>query len=57
MMQDRSISILYGSETGTTEDHAQELARLLERLRFGVQVQEMDNLDLVRIHFVMLAVY
>jgi len=49
MTQDRSISILYGSETGTTEDHAQELARTLERLRFDVRVQEMDTLDLVRI--------
>lgn len=52
MTQDRSISILYGSETGTTEDHAQELARTLERLRFNVDVQEMDQVDLVGVRYV-----
>jgi sulfite reductase alpha subunit-like flavoprotein len=44
-MEERNIVLLYGSETGTTEDHAQELGRTLERLRFNVEVMEMDAYD------------
>ncbi|KAF3902874.1 hypothetical protein AA313_de0208153 [Arthrobotrys entomopaga] len=41
-MEDRNITILYASETGTTEDYAQELGRTLERLHFTVRMTEMD---------------
>ncbi|RVD84712.1 uncharacterized protein DFL_006440 [Arthrobotrys flagrans] len=36
-MEDHNITLLYASETGTTEDYAGELGRTLERLRFNVR--------------------
>ncbi|RDA85292.1 hypothetical protein CP532_5914 [Ophiocordyceps camponoti-leonardi (nom. inval.)] len=43
---DRSILILYGSETGNAQDLAEELGRLCQRLRFQSLVQELDAVDL-----------
>ena len=45
---DRSVLVLYGSETGNAQDMAEELGRLCTRLRFKVQVDELDAVDLVR---------
>ncbi|KAF3152420.1 NAPDH-dependent diflavin reductase [Orbilia oligospora] len=41
-MDGRNITLLYASETGTTEDYAEELGRTLERLHFKVRIVEMD---------------
>ncbi|KAK6532700.1 NAPDH-dependent diflavin reductase [Arthrobotrys megalospora] len=41
-MENRRITLLYASETGTTEDYAEELGRTLERLHFKVRRMEMD---------------
>ncbi|KAF3311263.1 NAPDH-dependent diflavin reductase [Orbilia oligospora] len=41
-MEGRNITLLYASETGTTEDYAEELGRTLERLHFKVRIVEMD---------------
>jgi sulfite reductase alpha subunit-like flavoprotein len=46
-LDDRSIVILYGSETGNSEDIAVELAQMVRRLHFRTIVDEMDNLKLV----------
>ncbi|RPA79691.1 riboflavin synthase domain-like protein [Ascobolus immersus RN42] len=43
--QPRPITILYGSETGTSEDLANELGRMLERCRFQPTVLPMNALD------------
>lgn len=44
----RTALVLYASETGTSEDAAQSLGRLFERLRFDVEVKSMDAAKLVR---------
>jgi sulfite reductase alpha subunit-like flavoprotein len=44
---DRTALVLYGSETGSAQDVAEELGRLAERLRFMTRVCEMDQVDLV----------
>ncbi|RDA95132.1 hypothetical protein CP533_1865 [Ophiocordyceps camponoti-saundersi (nom. inval.)] len=43
---DRSILLLYGSETGNAQDLAEELGRLCQRLRFQSLVQELNAVDL-----------
>ncbi|RCI08420.1 hypothetical protein L249_8972 [Ophiocordyceps polyrhachis-furcata BCC 54312] len=43
---DRSILVLYGSETGNAQDLAEEMGRLCQRLRFQSLVQELDAVDL-----------
>ena len=45
---DRSALILYGSETGNSQDAAEELGRIAERLHFATRVTEMDDVDIVR---------
>lgn len=45
---DRSALILFGSETGNSEDAAELLGRLAERLRFHARVASMDSVDIVR---------
>lgn len=42
-LQDRRILILYGTETGNSQDSAEELQRLAERLHFEADVFEMDD--------------
>jgi hypothetical protein len=44
---DRSALVLYGSESGTSQDAAEQLGRISERLRFLTQVVEMDLVQLV----------
>lgn len=46
---DRTALILYGSETGNSEDAAQELGRIAERLHFETRVREMDRVEIVRL--------
>lgn len=46
---DRTALILYGSETGNSQDVAEELGRLAQRLHFVTRVWEMDQVDLVRL--------
>lgn len=45
---DRNALILYGSETGNSQDVAEELGRMAERLRFLTRVSEMDLVEIVR---------
>ena len=44
---DRSALVLYGSETGNSQDVAEELGRLAERVRFVARVSEMDAVEMV----------
>lgn len=48
-VENRSALILYGSETGNSEDAAESLGRIAERLRFVTHVVEMDAVDLVSV--------
>jgi flavodoxin len=43
----RSVLILYGSETGNSQDIAEELGRCTQRLYFKTVVEELDNIQLV----------
>lgn len=43
----RSILILYGSETGNSQDIAEELGRLCQRLHFKTRVDPLNAVDLV----------
>ncbi|KAL7933722.1 hypothetical protein V8C35DRAFT_49432 [Trichoderma chlorosporum] len=44
--QERSVLVLYGSETGNAQDIAEELGRLCQRLHFESHVEELDAMDL-----------
>lgn len=44
---DRTVLVLYGSETGNAQDMAEELGKLCQRLRFTSRVEELDNVNLV----------
>lgn len=44
---DRTALILYGSETGNSQDVADELGRMAERLHFVTRVSEMDAVEIV----------
>lgn len=46
-VSDRSVLILYGSETGNAQDIAEELGRLCQRLRWHATVEELDAVELV----------
>ncbi|KAK6335803.1 NAPDH-dependent diflavin reductase [Orbilia blumenaviensis] len=56
-MDERRINVLYASETGTTEDRAQELGRTLERLRFTVDIVEMDSFEPKKLLSTSLAIF
>ncbi|ORY65070.1 uncharacterized protein BCR38DRAFT_431779 [Pseudomassariella vexata] len=43
---DRRILILYGSETGNSQDAAEDLERLAERLHFKTRVCEMNDIEI-----------
>lgn len=43
----RSMAILYGTETGNSEDIARELGDMAERLHFQTIVDEMNSFNLV----------
>lgn len=45
--RDRTALVLYGSETGNSQDVAEELGRITQRLHFWTKVCEMDEVDLV----------
>jgi len=42
-----SILVLYGSETGNSQDIAEEIGRSAERFRFETSVEELDAVQLV----------
>jgi sulfite reductase alpha subunit-like flavoprotein len=44
--QNRTALILYGSETGNSQDVAEEIGRLAERLRFDTTVLDCDSVQL-----------
>lgn len=46
---DRTALVLYGTETGTAQDLAEEAARVLERLYFITDVLGLDDVSTVRL--------
>jgi sulfite reductase alpha subunit-like flavoprotein len=42
-----SVLILYGSETGNSQDIAEELGRMAQRLHFETSVEELDAVQVV----------
>ena len=45
--ENRSLLVLYGTETGKSQEMAQEIGRAAEGLRFQTQVEEMNDVPLV----------
>lgn len=45
---ERTVLVLYGSETGNAQDMAEELGRICQRLHFKTDVEELDAVELVR---------
>ena len=45
--ENRSMLVLYGTETGKSQEIAQEIGRAAESLRFQTQVEEMNDVPLV----------
>lgn len=43
VLSSRTALVLYGSETGNSQDVAEEMGRLTERLRFNTQVSELNS--------------
>ncbi|OAQ86694.1 sulfite reductase flavoprotein alpha-component [Purpureocillium lilacinum] len=43
---DRTVLVLYGSETGNAQDMAEELGKLCRRLHFKSRVEELDSVEL-----------
>ena len=43
----RSLLILYGTETGHSQEIAEELADMAIRLRYEISLEEMDGVELV----------
>ncbi len=48
---ERSALILYGSETGTAQDVAEEVGQMTVRLHFTTKVVEMNSIEIVRRSF------
>lgn len=44
----RTVLVAYGSETGNSQDVAEELGGIAERLHFRVRVCELDSVKAVR---------
>jgi menaquinone-dependent protoporphyrinogen IX oxidase len=44
---DRTALVAYGTETGTAQDIAEEVARILERLHFITDVTGLDSVSAV----------
>lgn len=44
-MQNRSVLVAYGSETGNAYDYAEVLGRMLERIHFWTHVSRLDAID------------
>lgn len=47
---ERHFTILYGSETGNSQDVAERIARQARRRRIGTSVYSMDDYDIVSWH-------
>lgn len=47
LLEGRSLLILYGSENGHSQEIAEEMGDVGERLRFQVEVAQMDDVSLV----------
>jgi len=47
VLSSRTALVLYGSETGNSQDVAEEMGRLTERLRFNAQVSELNSITVV----------
>ena len=45
----RTALVGYGSETGNAHDYAEELAQMLQRIRFDTRVAKLNAIDIVRI--------
>lgn len=45
--ENRSLLVLYGTETGKSQEIAQEIGRAADGLRFQTQVEEMNDVPLV----------
>ncbi|PVI06366.1 riboflavin synthase domain-like protein [Periconia macrospinosa] len=45
-LQQRRALVLYGSETGNAQDVAEELGKMVQRLRFDTEVAELDAISL-----------
>ena len=45
---ERNALLLYGSETGTAQDFAEEVGRMVERLHFTTKILPLDATELVR---------
>jgi len=45
--RDRSILVVYGTETGTAQDIAEEVGRITERLRFATDVAGLEEVSTV----------
>jgi sulfite reductase alpha subunit-like flavoprotein len=43
----RAITILYGSQTGSAQDVAEQIARDGKRRRFAIKLSPMDDYDMV----------
>lgn len=46
-LENRSLLVLYGTETGNSQEIAQEIGRAAERLRFQTEIEEMNDVPLV----------
>lgn len=46
-LRNRSLLVLYGTETGNSQEIAQEISRAAERLRFQTDIEEMNDVPLV----------
>ena len=46
-LDNRCILIAFGSETGNSQDSAEDLGRLAERLHFKTWIYEMNDIELV----------
>jgi len=47
LLPKRKILILYGSETGNSQDVAEDIERLARRLHFETELEEMNDVRLV----------
>jgi sulfite reductase alpha subunit-like flavoprotein len=45
--ENRSLLVLYGTETGKSQEIAHEIGRAAEGLRFQTQVEEMNDVAMV----------
>lgn len=43
LLPERKILILYGSETGNSQELAEDIERLARRLHFETELEEMNN--------------